>query len=406
VFKGKQVPIDQIASALGVTNILEGSVRRAANRIRVTAQLVNALDGSPRWSARYDRELDDVFAVQDDIASSIVRELRGQLGGTPAPRAHKPTVAAYEAFLLGREHVWKGLTGGFEEGQRWYEEALRRDPAYAVPHVAIAELNHILASRRGEAARASAVAVRQHVAEALALDPNVPDAHAWAGILAGTYDYDWRESARRFQTALALEPPSPRLRHLHGYFHLRMTGAAAAAVTEHLAALAEDPLNLIMRVGMIASLLSDEQFEAARAEFDRLATLAAHFPAIYTLFVFDLLHAPLPVALDFAERLHAMMRDSAGSLGLLAGFRSRSGDAAGAAALIREVDTLGEYGNCIDMALYHLARGDADAAFDAMAIAADQHHPFLMMIVVGGPFRPLLQSSSRWPAFAERVGLR
>ena len=404
-FKGKQVSIEQIASALGVTTLLEGSVRRAARRIRVTAQLVNAADGSHRWSARYDRELVDVFAVQDDIASSIVHELRGQLGGTPAPRAHKPTLPAYEAFLLGRDHVWKGLAGGFEEGLRWYEEALRRDPAYALPHVAIAELNHIRASGRGEAAREAAVAARHHVAQALALDPNVPDAHAWAGVLAGTYDYDWPASARHFQTALALEPPSPRLRHLHGYFHLRMTGAAAAAVVEHHAALAEDPLNLIMRVGLLASLLSHARSEEAQAEFDRLVELAPSFPPIYTLLTMDLLHAPLPQGLAFAERLHKLMAHSAGSLGLLAGFLSRSGNDARADALVRAVENLREYGNSIDVALYHLARGDADAAFDAMAVAAADHHPFLMMIVAGGPFLPLLRTSPRWPAFARRVGL-
>jgi serine/threonine-protein kinase len=405
VFKGKQVPIDQIASALGVANLLEGSVRRAANRIRVTAQLVNAADGSHRWSARYDRDFDDVFAVQDDIASSIVTELRGRLGGAPAPRAHRPSLPAYEAFMLGRHHLWQGLASGFAEGQRWYEEALRRDPAYAMPHVGIGELNHIRASGRGAGAREAAAAARHHIAQALTLDPNLPDAHAWAGVMAGTYDFDWRAAARHFQAAVALEPPSPRVRHMHGYFYLRIAGATAAAVAEHRAALAEDPLNLIMRVGLLASLLSDAQSDEARAEFDRLVELAPGFPAIYTLLTRDLLQAPLPDALAFAERLHGLMRHSAGSVGLLAGLLSRSGDAARAARLAREVENLDEYGNCVDVALYHLGRGDADAAFDAMTVAADQQHPFLMMVLVGGPYLPQLRASARWPTFARRVGL-
>jgi serine/threonine-protein kinase len=131
-FKGRSMPVGQIAEALGVTSILEGSVRRAGNRILVTAQLINAADSSHRWSERYDREMADVFAVQDDIASAIVSELRGRLAGrAPAPRAYTPTVPAYEAYLMARHLVWtKHSPEGYAQGRELYQRTIALHPGY------------------------------------------------------------------------------------------------------------------------------------------------------------------------------------------------------------------------------------------------------------------------------------
>ena len=122
-FKGQNVPIPRISEALGVTSVLQGSVRRVAQRIRVSAQLVRAHDGAQLWSERYDRDLADVFAVQDDIASCITRELRGQLvPGVDVVRVHTPNVAAYKAYLMGKHHVWNFRSD-------WYEKGLEQVPS-------------------------------------------------------------------------------------------------------------------------------------------------------------------------------------------------------------------------------------------------------------------------------------
>jgi hypothetical protein len=112
--------------------------------------------------------------------------------------------------------------------------------------------------------------VRASAEGALALDPALPNAHAWLGIVATTYEYDWDEAQRRFQQATASEAVPPVLRHLNGYFHLRFTGQSAEAVAQHRLALQEDPLNRIMRVGLVASLRSDGQFAQAAREARRL----------------------------------------------------------------------------------------------------------------------------------------
>jgi serine/threonine-protein kinase len=406
-FKGRSMPVAQIAEVLGVTTILEGSVRRAGNRIRVTAQLINAADSGHRWSERYDRELADVFAVQDDIASAIVSELRGRLAGrAPARRAYTPTVPAYEAYLMARHLVWtKHSPEGYAQGRELYQRAIALDPGYALPYAGLAELFHICASLRGHNAREAAAMIRPAAEQALALDPSLPEAHVWLGILASTYEYDWAGAASHFARAVTSVPVAPLLRHMNAYFYLRFVGRADEAVAEHRRALQEDPLNLIIRVGLVLSLYSAGRHREASDEGQRLLDLAPDFAASYGLHVLNVLTEPPDGARAFAERLHAITPGTAGSAGLLAGVLRRGGDEDGAAALMRGVADPDEYGNAVDHALYELVGGDADRAFDAMATLVEHRHPLLIMVVVGGPYGAMLRSSRRWPSFARTIGL-
>ncbi len=405
-FKGQNVPIGRIADALGVNTILEGSVRRAANRVRVTAQLISAGDGCQLWSDRYDRELADVFAVQDDIASAIVHELRGRLGGrAPSPRAQTPGVEAYEAYLMARHRIWRFDPDFFEQGRKYDEQAIALDPGFALPHLGLAELFHIRASGTGADARAAADLVRPAAQRALALDPSLAEAHAWLGICASTYDYDWQAAERHFEQGAATGVITPRFRHVRGYFYLRFVGRADEGVSEHERALQEDPLNLIMRVGLVACLRSAGRLAAAAREAQRLAELDPEFAAQYTLLALDVPNTPLQTAIAFAERAISRAPWNTGPKGLLAGLLRRNGDDDQSAALLRTVGDPNEYGHALDFALYHLASGEMDRAFDYLASLAGQHHPFLMMILVGGPYGPMLRASPRWPAFAATIGL-
>src|SRR5262249_13337056 len=136
-FRGKEQDITKIAEALRVSTILEGSVRKSGNRLRVMAQLINAADGYHLWSERYDRELADVFAVQDEIAAAISSALRLKLIGKSAGRrTHQPNLRAYEAFLRGRHLVFSGeSTAAAREA---FEQAIALDPEYSEPYAELA----------------------------------------------------------------------------------------------------------------------------------------------------------------------------------------------------------------------------------------------------------------------------
>jgi TolB-like protein len=133
-FKGKPQDIRGLADVLGVAHVLEGSVRRAGSRVRLTAQLIAAADGTHLWSERYARELEDIFAIQDDIASAIATALRVKLsaGDTEAAR-HVPNMAAFDATLRGRHLMLKHLAPTLARGREYFELAIEMDPAYAEP---------------------------------------------------------------------------------------------------------------------------------------------------------------------------------------------------------------------------------------------------------------------------------
>ncbi len=405
-FKGQHADIRRIAAALGVTNVLEGSVRKSGSRIRITAQLIKVEDGCHLWSEKFDRELEDVFAVQDEIAGAIATALRGQLAvGAAARRAHTPSVPAYEAFLMARHHQWRMTPDALQQSRVCFEQALALDPSFALAHTGLAEHFHILGSGLGGRAREAAAQVRPSAERALALDPDLPEAHAWLGILATTYEYDWAEGERRFSLATAAEPVAPRLRHLNGYFHLRFTARRAEAIAHHRLALEEDPLNLIIRVGLVASLTSGGRHAEAASELRRLMEIDPGFHAAYSLLSLNVATAPLQEAVTFAERGVALADWSPGTTGLLAGLLRRSGDDHRADLLLSQLGDPAEYGAGVGFALYHLACGDADRAIDFIMALADQRHPLVMMILVGGPYLPALQSSSRWPSLADRLNL-
>ena len=161
----------EIAEALGVRTILEGSVRRAGNRIRVTAQLIDAAGGYHLWSERYDRNLADVFTMQDEIAMAIVGALRLKLA-IDAPRHYTPKLPAYEAFLRGRHHFLKYTAEALARSQQYYEHAAALDATYGDPHLALAASYLHLAVEGVRPAREVMPLVRKEAAKALDLDPS------------------------------------------------------------------------------------------------------------------------------------------------------------------------------------------------------------------------------------------
>ena len=177
--------VGQVANEPGVEHILEGSVRKSGNRVRITAQLISATDGFHLWSERYDRELVDIFAVQDEISASIAAVLKTRLMARPdIGKAYTPNVAAYEAYLKALHYKWKHTSPeSLQKSRECYEEAARLDSRFALPYAGRAEYHHIISSFLTDP-REGATLGRQAAQKALELDPSLPEAHAWLGIFA------------------------------------------------------------------------------------------------------------------------------------------------------------------------------------------------------------------------------
>ena len=225
-FKGQNTDIRKIAETLGVTNVLEGSVRRAGTRLRVTAQLIRASDGMHLWSQRYDREMTDVFAVQDEISAAIAEALQPKLSPQAAAKPrYTPKLPAYEALLKARHFHWKVTAESMDQAKKFYEQSISLDPQFALAQALYANYLFGRTTIGMTPLREIAPVARALAQRALELEPSLLEAHSILGVLAATYDYNWQEAARRFKLAMADGSASPHCYMTSGDCYLLGSGA-------------------------------------------------------------------------------------------------------------------------------------------------------------------------------------
>ncbi|HSM28274.1 MAG TPA: tetratricopeptide repeat protein [Thioalkalivibrio sp.] len=262
-FKGKDLPLTEIAQQLNVAHILEGSVRKAGNRVRITAQLIDARSDTHLWSETYDRMLDDVFAIQDDIAATVVEQLKVTLLGEP-PQVRETDPAAYALYLQTRHLFRQGTAEGYEQSIALLEQVLAIDPEYADAWSALAA-NYLSQANFGlrRAAEAYALA-RAALEQALSVYPDHALAHASLGWIAMRYDGDLAQSARHLQRALALDPAN-HIVIATGAALLRSLGRLDEAVMLDGYVVSRDPVNPISHCNLASSLLRAGRWDEAIA---------------------------------------------------------------------------------------------------------------------------------------------
>ncbi|HZD50530.1 MAG TPA: protein kinase, partial [Silvibacterium sp.] len=247
-FRGKDVELAEIGRRLNAGHILEGSVRRAGNRIRITAQLIKASDGFHLWSERYDREMTDIFTIQDEITEAITEALRVKLSPQAERQPHRePNLRAYDAYLKARSYWFLGTSESQVRFKESVDRAIALDPEFALPHMLLGA-SYSMAAHLGIQASRELIPLAQAAEEqALRLDATLPQAHALLGVWAGTFSYDWQEAETRWRLAMACEPVSHDVRFWYGNHYLLPLGRAAEAVEAMAWGLEGDPLNLLYR---------------------------------------------------------------------------------------------------------------------------------------------------------------
>ncbi len=220
-YRGRAERPRAIATALGATALLDGSVRRAGNRVRVVAELVDGTDEHQLWAETYDGDLTDIFAIQSDVALRIAEALNVVLSPQERTRvAREPTadVVAYERYLLGRQQLTKWTQSGMREGIRLLQEATSRDPGFARAHAQLGlAWSELFQNDEGEREEAYAAA-RAAALRALAIDPEDATAHTVLGHLGAVHDFAWEEAERRFKRALEIEPGNADAWDLYGRY--------------------------------------------------------------------------------------------------------------------------------------------------------------------------------------------
>jgi TolB-like protein len=402
-FRGKDQDIRAIAQTLGVRSVLEGSVRRSGNRIRVTAQLIDAEGGHHLWSERYDREMADVFAIQDDIAAAIASALQTKLSVAPAAlRRYVPNLPAYDAYLKALHDMGRRTPDQLAPAREWLERSIALDPQFALAHSTLGFYHLRLALPGLLPAHDAMPLVRKAARTALSIDPSLPEAHALLGAVAGIYDYDWAEAHRLFRLATRGDSVAPIIRFT-SLLSLVPVGRSQEAVAEFERALQEDPLNLVGRFQLGFCLLVAGMPAQAEMEFRRLLDIDATFwPAFHGLTMTFALEGRLPEAIDPAERAFALAPWSSNTAGALAGLLRLRGDTR------RAEETLGKLagqsaGSPIGFVIFHLLCSEPDKAADWAEKAIEQRDPRIATTL--RLFPRIWRSSPRWPALARQMNL-
>ena len=267
-FGGKGHDLRQIGEKLKVKTVLEGSVRRAGDRLRVNTQLINAADGYHLWSERYDRDMDDIFAVQDDIARTVVEKLKVKLLGTAdTPLVRKPTdnLEAYNLVLQGRYYSVRATGPALEKSLACFTQAVAVEPTYAQAHAGIAWVHAIQAVMSLAAPHTVMPEAKEAALKTLALDETVADAHTALAVVLQFYDWDWAGAEREYRRALELNPGDTFARCAYAQL-LGMVGRVDESVAEARSAVERDPVSPLCRYILAQVFVVARRFEEAIAE--------------------------------------------------------------------------------------------------------------------------------------------
>jgi serine/threonine-protein kinase len=399
-FKGQNIDIRKIAEILGVTNVLEGSVRRAGNRIRITAQLITAADGSHLWSERYDRQMDDLFAMQDEIAAAIASELKLKFS-PPEHARRQPNLQAYEAYLRYRQYQWLFTPTALTRSRECLEQAIALDPQFALPYAGLAD--HYFATTTFGNAGELVPKARTLAERALELDADLPEAHGMLGLLAAYWNPDWKEAERRFRLATAREPVPWHVRSWYSSFYLRPMGDCAESRRQAERALEDNPLSQLLHWSLGNQCAGGGSEADALTAYERAVELDPQFwIGLWSLGLHHAVCGRLAEARVSSEKAVAIYPHPY-NMGLLAGVLRKSGEAPRVESLLQQISD-GAAGRSLGLASFHLAIGEIDEALEWAAKALAEGYPMTGNMFLW-PFERTLRQGRGWPGLMKKFNL-
>ena len=319
-------------------------------------------------------------------------------------RTVEPSGPAYEVFLQGNRWAALRSIDGYERSGMAFAHALELDPQFAPAHLAMARRYFALAGNALMPAREAMPLCRDHAVSALAIDPSLTEAHAIAGVVATTYDYDWEAGATQFRLALAGKPvPSARFRY--AVYYLLPMRRFDEAIQQMEEGLRDDPLNLLQRCNLAICLAASGRMEASAERLREVLQVSGGF------WIASLIQAAnataagnLAAALEAAERAHVAGHWTPRTTGLLAGLTSRAGDGRRASDLLEHLSDCDECGAPTGMVDYHLVRGETGAARDWAMMAIARRDP-AVPVALQHPYAAALRDAGHWPAIAAAMRL-
>jgi TolB-like protein/DNA-binding winged helix-turn-helix (wHTH) protein/Tfp pilus assembly protein PilF len=412
-YKNSQASLDQIGRELGVQYVIEGSVRRDSNHLRVTAQLIHTTDQTHVWARQYDRELKGLLALQGEIAQEIADEIQLTLGDrkpiTTAPQSalSPPQYEAYDLYLKGQYFFNKRTAAGFQEAIKYFQQATARDPNYARAYTGLADAYALMGGYSGFPQTEHILKARAAALRALQIDPSLAEAHTALALIVQNYDWDWQTAEKEFRRAIKLNPNYATAHHWYAE-HLMWRGRFDEALQESERARQLDPLSLIIAADNGAILFFSRQYDRAIEKWRSVLEMDPDFPRANLILIAYVEKGMFAEALAVVEKHRPVTPARApwSYWSSLAYVYGRSGQTAQARHAFNELLRSNQR-HPIDpriIAWNYAGMGDKDQALAWLEKAYALHSNELVSLKVN-PAYDLLRSDPRFQNLLLRVGL-
>jgi serine/threonine-protein kinase len=407
-FRGKTVDLVEVGAKLKVATVLEGSVRKAGGQLRVTAQLIKVADGYHLWSERYDREMTDVFAIQDEIGRAIASRLQVGLGASPGRAlvtASTANLDAYHLYLKGR-YCWAQRGVALNQAVEYFSQALALDPNYALAHAGLADAYTLLTEYGMVPPNAILPKVRAAIQRALVLAPDLAEAHCALGELKFIFDWDWPESTRHLRRAIELNPRYVAAQYRLALHLSLVDGLFEEALVHARRAVELDPLASLPVAQLGVVLIAAGRYEEAVAPLLHATELgpAMLLPYLHLGVIYNHLGRTEEAVASLEVAAAASGRHPSTLTALAACFRSL-GKAAEVQAIHEELTARarGGYVQTSALALAAAATGRVDEAFQLLERACEERDSILIYSKRHPAFS-LLQGDPRMAEIHRRIG--
>ncbi len=409
-YKGGQKKISEVARELEVGTVLEGSVRKAGDRLRITVQLIDPQTSGHLWAESYDRELKDVFAVQSNISKTVADTLKVQLLSRERATIENKQPSnpdAHTLYLKGRFYWNERNKLALARATEFFEQAIRLDPQYSLGYSGLADCYHIIAQRNFGNPVTNLEKARTFARKALELDENLPEAHATLSGVSLFHDYDWAKAEEELKRAMELNP-SYATAHQWYYNLLFCQERLSEAYDEIKRALDLDPLSLVINGNLAGYFDFRSEYDLAERQLKNILEMDPNYQdAHWGLMMVYLRSSRSGDALQEATAISTLSKDASYSKAALAFFHAMTGKVAEAKSLISELEKMKaerEYLSSYNLARLSISIGDVDNGFKWLERAYEQRDGSLPFLRVDYLF-DTIRSEPRYLSMLKKIGL-
>ena len=405
----KDQDVRKIGEQLDVGTVLEGSVRKAGNRVRITCQLINVADGYHLWSQTFDRELEDIFKIQDEISQAVVDSLKIKLVASQKEslvRRYPENLEAYNLYLKGRYFWNKRYEVGLQKGMEYFQQAIEKDPTYALAYAGIADSYNVLGYYNFLPPKEACPKGKKAAIKALEIDSELAEAHTSVGWVKTFYDWDWTGAEREFKHSLELNPNYASTHHYYALYLLAMR-RFDEAFKEIQKAQELDPLAIMINTTVGIVLYFMRRHEEALEQYLKTIDMDPNFPLTHAYIVGPYVEkSQFEEAIDECEKAYALSGGSTYAKSFLGYVYAISGNNKRGKEVVDELIELSKrkYVSPTEIASIYIWLDEKDKAFEWLQKGLDERDNWLVWLNVH-PIYDKLRSDPRFTSLLKKVGL-